>query len=536
MLTKLFTWKYINLAALVLFIGFTAFVRVKENRITDDTCMQFASAQAWRQGYGLSLLYADRLDLAKVAPRPIEFWPPGYAVFAGSFLQLTGDIRLAFLAVDILGIVLFFTGWYLMSRRLIPFTVPFFPALLMLPWAFGYLFKWMPTLDLVALGWYVLGMACLLEWIARPGEGRRVAWLAGCMAGICGAFLFRFAYYPLAFMPAGILLAGAWLGNRGWWRPAFGVMACTAALVSAQVLYHHFITGTSNYLSQRHQTQGVTIHWYNLKQFVPFVDLSVPGFTRLPVPHALSSILLLLVLLVGSAVAVRSARRLAEPARRVVYAWFAMSWVAFLLNVAFMVFLSLRYPPEAWGPWTYVQETRYFSLNMAIVSSILLFLLFWKDRPASPYVRYAFYGLAIFIYVHAYAFAPFKNWLNKPVAVSQPLATAAVVQQLVHSNPGPVVFASDQIHDYWVNAPMNMIGMYVAMGGAALTHIDTLVKSYACTKPVTVLVAIAGTPPPGLETLYREGNARQVGTIGGGIPLMQLSLPPTRGQAAVQKP
>jgi hypothetical protein len=72
----------------------------------------------------VSILYADPSDLAKVVPRVVEFWPPGYAVFAGTLLGLTGSVRGASYGVDLLGLVLFFTGWYLLGRRLIPFAFP----------------------------------------------------------------------------------------------------------------------------------------------------------------------------------------------------------------------------------------------------------------------------------------------------------------------------------------------------------------------------------------------------------------------------
>ncbi|MBD0260683.1 MAG: hypothetical protein ICV83_33610, partial [Cytophagales bacterium] len=227
----------------------------------------------------------------------------------------------------------------------------------------------------------------------------------------------------------------------------------------------------------------------------------------------------------------RAARRLPLPARQTVYGWLGVAWGAFALNVAFLVFLSLWYPPESWGPWTYVQETRYFGLNMAIVTAVLVFLLCWRGTPAPRYVRYALYALSLFLFGHAYAFAPFKYRVNEPVAPSEPLATAAVVQQRVRNAPGPVVFASDQVHNYWDNVPVTSMGMFGAMGGASIIHVDSLVRSHPCTRPITVLVAVVYNPPAGLEALYRQGNARQVGTVGEGIPLMQLSLTPTPAQA-----
>ena len=526
---KPFPWKYLNLVVLVLFIGCNALVRVKENQISDDTRMQFASAQAWRQGHGVSILYADPGDLAKVAPRVVEFWPPGYAVFAGTLLHLTGSVQGAGYGVDLLGLVLFFTGWYLVGRRLIPFTVPYFPALLLLPWGFGFMFKWLPTVDLVAVGWYVLGMACLVEWIAAPR--RRGAWLVGCALAVFGACFFRFAYYPLAFLPAALLGAGVVLGNRSWLRPTLSLGVMTAVLVGAQVLYQHFGAGSANYLAQRHQGGGPAIHWYNLEQFTPFVTRAVPGASLLPFSEPVSDVLVLLAVLAGSAAVAWAARRLPGAARQTVYGWLGVAWGAFALNVAFLVFLSLRYPPESWGPWTYVQEVRYFGLNMAIVTAMLVFLLFWRATPAPRYVRYGLYALGVVIFGHAYAFAPFKYRVNEPVAPSEPLATAAVVHQLVRDTPGPVVFASDQVHNYWDNVPVTSMGMFAAMGGASIIRVDSLIRSHPCTRPVTVLVAIVHAPPPGLETLYREGNARQVGTVGEGIPLMQLSLSPTPAQA-----
>ncbi len=533
--TKPLPWDLVNLVALILFISFNALIRIKENQISDDTRMQFASAQAWRQGYGVSILYADPNDLAKVTPRRVEFWPPGYAVFAGLFLQLTGDVQLSCFLVDILGLILFFIGWFLMARRLIPFTVPYFPALLMLPWAFGFMFKWIPTTDLIAMAWYVLGMAFLIQWVASTESRFKVGWLIACALAVFGACFFRFAYYPLAFVPAGILLAGALFGNRSWWRAGFLLLALTVVLVGGQVLYQQLVAGSMNYLSQRHQGSGSTIHWYNLEQFTPFVTRSIPGASLLPFSEPVSDILLILVLLIGSILVAWATKRLNEKARRVIYIWLGATWLAFLLNVAFMVFLSLRYPPESWGPWTYVQEIRYFALNMAITSAVLIFLLFWKGSPLPKYVRYGLYAVSIVVFAHSYAFGSFKKWVHESITPSEPLQTAAVVHRLVRENPGRVVFASDQVHNYWGNVPVTSMGMFGAMGGASIIHVEPLMKSHHCSKPVTVLVAIVHALPAGLDEFYRECKARQVGTVGEGIPLMQLSLPVTTAHSTTHR-
>ncbi len=526
---KPFPWKYLNLLALVLFIGFNVLIRIKENQIYDDTRMQFANAQAWRQGYGVSLLYADPGDLAKVAPRVVEFWPPGYAVFAGTFLQLTGDVQLAHWLVDALGFVLFFGGWYLIGRRLVPFTAPYFPALLMLTWGFGFGFKWFPTVDLVAMSWHVFGMACLVEWIAGGESRRRAGWLIASGVAAFGACFFRFAYYPLTFVPAGLLLAGALLGNRRWWRPGLGLLALTTFLVGAQVLYQHYIAGSVNYLTQRHAGRGEGLHWYNLEQFTPFVTRAIPGSSLLGLYEKHNDALVLLLVLAGSAGVAWAARRLDGPARNVVYGWLGVAWGSFLLNVAFLVFLSLRYPPESWGPWTYVQEIRYFALNMVTVAAMLVFAACWKGSPVPRPLRYAQYAVAILVAVHAYAFAPFKSRVHEPVAPSQPFATAAQVHEQVRKARGPVVFATDQVNNYWDVIPMTSMGIFGAMGGAPIIQVATLMEAQPCSEPVTVLVVLANGHRAGIDDFYRRYNARQVGTVDG-VPLMQLSLPATTGR------
>jgi hypothetical protein len=532
---KPFPWKYLNLLALVLFIGFNVLIRVKENQMYDDTRMQFANAQAWRQGYGVSLLYADPTDLAKAAPRVVEFWPPGYAVFAGTFLQLTGNPELAHWLVDALGFVLFFGGWYLMARRLIPFTVPYFPALLMLTWGFGFVFKWFPTVDFVAMSWHVFGMACLVEWIAGGGGRRRNGWLAACGLSVFGACFFRFAYYPLTFVPAGVLLAGALLGNRHWWRPGLGLLVFTALLVGGQVLYQHYIAGSVNYLNQRHAGRGTGIHWYNLEQFTYFVSHSLPGSALLHLPEKVSDPLLGVLVLAGTVAVTRAARRLDQPGRQIFYGWLGVVWGSFLLNIAFLVFLSLRYPPESWGPWTYVQEIRYFALNMVTVAATVVLLACWKGSPVPRFLRYAQIILAILVGVHAYAHAPFKSRVKEPVTPSEPFSTASVVYERVRQAPGPVVFATDQINNYWDVIPMTSMGIFGAMGGGAILKADALVQSPRCSAPVTVLVVIVHTAPPGLDELYRKYNARQVGTVGKGIKeglaLMEFTLPATMAPA-----
>jgi hypothetical protein len=529
---KSFPWKYLNLLALVLFIGFNVLIRIKENQIYDDTRMQFANAQAWRQGYGVSLLYADPGDLAKGAPRVVEFWPPGYAVFAGTFLQLTGNLELAHWLVDTLGFVLFFVGWYLMGRRLIPYTAPYFPALLMLTWGFGFVFKWFPTVDFVAMSWHVFGMACLVEWIAGA-ENHRTGWLIACGVAVFGACFFRFAYYPLTFVPAGVLLAGSQLGNRHWLRPGLGLLAFTALLVGGQVIYQHYIAGSVNYLTQRHAGRDAVFHWNNLKQFTPFVSHSLPGSALLPMPELETDLLLSVLVLAGTLGVTWAARRLEKHGKQVVYGWLGVVWGSFLLNIAFLVFLSLRYPPESWGPWTYVQEIRYFALNMVMVAAMVVFLACWKGSPVPRFLRFVQTAVAILVGVHAYAHASFKNRVHEPITPSDPFATASVVHERVRKAPGPVVFATDQVNNYWDVIPMTSMGIFGAMGGGAIITADALLQSPRCSAPVTVLVAIVHVAPPGLDSLYSKYNARQVGTVGAGIkegiPLMEFTLPATTG-------
>jgi hypothetical protein len=387
----------------------------------------------------------------------------------------------------------------------------------------------LPTVDLVATGWYVLGMAFLIEWTAGAQNRHRAVWLVGCAVAVFGACFFRFAYYPLAFVPAGLLLAGAVLGNRHWWQPGLLVLVLTGGLVGAQILYQHFVARSVNYLSERHAASEAVIHWYNLKQFAPIVTRAIPGASQLPFSERVSDILLLLGLLAGSAAVARTVQHLNRPARQLLSLWLGVAWLSFWLNIAFMVFLSLKYPPESWGPWTYVQEVRYFSLNMSIVSGLLLFLIFWKGSPVPQFSRNLLYGVAVLVFIHAYVFGNFKHRVHEPTAYNEPLSTAAVVQQLVRNTPGQVVFASDHLHNYWGGAPASSMGMFGAMGGVAITHINSLIDSTPRSEPITVLAAVVETTPASLQTLYRERNARQVGIVGG-IPLMQFTLPATTGR------
>lgn len=526
-----FSWKFINFVALVLFISFNIVIRYKENATGDDSLMQIASAQALRQGYGVSILYADSSDLAQVSPRVVEFWPPGYAVLAAAFLQVTDNVRFVHLFIDALGVILFFLAWYVIALRLICFTAPYFPSLLLLPWAFGFMLRWLPATDLLATALFICSMACLLSWIAHTNRTKKQVWLTLCAFAAFGACFIRFAYYPTAFVPAILLLTGAVIYRTNWWRPAIFLSGLTILLIGAQILYQHFIAGSVNYVSQRHAASQLTIHWYNLQQFTPFVTKSIPGASLLPFSESFTDWLLLLVLCIGCLSMLRITIRhntYEEQSKQLLYGWLGLALLSFLVNILFMIFLSLRYPPEAWGPWTYVQEIRYFGLNMAIVSSLLVFLLFWKDWPFSKYGRYALKTMAVVIFLYSYAFGLFKIRANEKVYPNESLQTASAIQQWVKDSPRQVVFISDQVHNYWDNVPVTSMGMYGAMAGASIGHIQTLLKPYHCSQPITVLVAIVYAPPPGLEELYRSGNAQQVGTIGQNIPLMRLTLPATR--------
>jgi hypothetical protein len=300
-------------------------------------------------------------------------------------------------------------------------------------------------------------------------------------------------------------------------------------LVGGQVLYQHFIAGSLNYVTERHAASQPQIHWYNLRQFTPFLTKAIPGANRLPFPEKATDLLLLLGLTVGCLVVLSEARKTTTYARQVLYTWLWVAFLAFWLNILFMVFLSLRYPPEQWGPWTYVQEVRYFGLNMAISCSLLMLVLFWKYRAIPKYLQYGLKAIALVIFAQGYAFGTFKYRVNEPIAPNEGLQIAAVMKHWVENSPGRVVLATDQVHNYWGNGDLvASMAIYGAIGGASICHIEPFIRSHYCSEPVTVLVALVyNTPPPGLDQLYREGNARQVGTVGKGIPLMRLSFPAT---------
>jgi hypothetical protein len=158
---------------------------------------------------------------------------------------------------------------------------------------------------------------------------------------------------------------------------------------------------------------------------------------------------------------------------------------------------------------------------------MLLFLLYWKYWPFSKYGRYVLKSIALVIFVYSYSFGTFKVRINEQVRPNESLQTASTLQQWVKTHPRKVAFFSDQVHNYWDNVPVTSMGMYGAMAGAPIGHIGNLLKPYRCTDSVTVLVAIVYDPPQGLEELYRAGKAKQVGIVGQGIPLMELTLQPT---------
>lgn len=496
-------WPALNRASFWLAV----LIRVGEEyllyRPSGDALMQTATTFNMLRGHGISMTYLNWSDLGSLRYEKLAAWPPGFAWVLAVFLPnhaTDGNILAAQAAVYLLGLLLLFGSWWYMLRLLQPTLYPWAPAVFFLYWGISSTpFHLLHHTDLPALACCTGGVACLLQQLATTSSPRRSLLVAMAILSFA-ACLFRFAYYPLAFLPPLVLLLR-------WWRQpverhaALGALVLTGGLVGALVVYQKFVAGNAFYLTEFYHDPAWHLHFSNLRQFVPFPIGALLGVYQAP---SLAGISLSCIVLgtVGLGVWHEDRATGLGHHRRLLFAVWSLVGAA---TVAVLIALSLRYPPAmvTWftgGRWTYVADPRYFGPAMLILTALLLLMVLSRRTPAR--LRGMAAGLlalaavnalvlrakdAAFLLRHPGPAAAFFADKYERNTVDVRRAVNAIVQA---QRRGAVLLTTDTYAIRLRDA--------VTMRGGLAIPLDTLLRTpVRTTRPVTIFMALGPGPITG---------------------------------------
>ena len=296
-------------------------------------------------------------DLAAVTYRPEAGWPPGYALLVWPLHALSGDWFTAVAGGDALGLVLLFAGLWRLLRQL-PGWRGAELAALAAAWGLG----WAPWAYLGSTGLWA--GAALLHALAALGRPR---WLeAGLWLSL--AILMRYAAYPLALLLP--LAAGLAPRPRPWGRAGLATALAVGPTLAFQLLMP--VAG-SLYENPRLETARTWFPEHLLRMDVfpvkALVYLHPPKLAAaLGLPEGLVTLALWGL---AAGVLVSAAWAWRRLPRGLAWTWAATA----ALTIGPLVVLSLRVPPEVWGPaarWTYVMESRYYLPVMLLLPVLLV--------------------------------------------------------------------------------------------------------------------------------------------------------------------
>lgn len=329
-----------------------------------DTEVQMAAGHNWMEGDGFGYRYTEGPDLADVQFRSGHIFMPGYAVILAFLQAWTQSWWKAIFFIDVLSFLLMYLGLLWMWQELkgdrmmllcLFFILGISPAPLHYLTGSGAL-----AIGLFSLSW----AASLTFWRTRS-----LYCYIFCLLLACLAASVRSAYLPLTL--AAPCIIGMWgIIRRDFFWTKWGI-AGGAAMLLILLGIQSLKAGDESFFDLASQR----IYWEHVLEMEPF---PFKTFFYYGLPHELwlkdqspsifyafqfvaySGSFLVLAFL-----GLLSFRAWTVPdiEKDIGGFWLLSVWVVMGMNVAILVLMSLKIPPEAWnwgGFWTFVMEPRYY--------------------------------------------------------------------------------------------------------------------------------------------------------------------------------
>ncbi len=523
------SWRRLSYIALILAILIRSATEIRMPDLISDKLWQLTSVKNLANGKGISITKANAHDLATFQDIPLADWPPGFALFVIGFYKAGISLLSASLIVEVLlGVLPFMFAWIYMCRHLQAYLHPAFPSLILMYWAFAYMpFESFFTGDLIGLSLCTLALAMLLHATtlqqSKPATG---AYLFSILLGIVSFLLpsFKFLYYPMALVFPGLWVVWALSRKPIRLRLPLIAVATSTVLITAQLLYQHYIANAINYLDVDHPGEYSSLFYNHLLKFdnilaKAFIDpFLIQRFVGTPIANLAELIITLLVAGILFCLLIYKRSTILR------WKWFTnrLSFFALcsvllgLVNILPLVGLSLRYPQQIteWtydGLWTYVQEIRYYGFTLSLIVFWVFFIAFGNNRlpsfvkaSARTLLAASFvFSLVPWTYA-AYKYPVHHTFANRMRYLEINPAHVELVKELVNSPAEPVVFYTPHQN--------NSFGLLFYIEGAAVLAKDSLKEPLYASSPVTLLVEVpmADTPQARHLTEFCSRNSSVV--------------------------
>ena len=340
--------------------------------IDNDKLGQIAAAKSFINNTGLSICSLDYYN-QEILGNFLTDFPPGYSLCIIPFYAITHDYITATIVLDILAILLLYL---VISKLLLKFRVSRIRQILIFVFlGISYTpFFHLTSTDLLSLTIFQWALYFSLQFLENQKKMLLYSIITGILLFLTG--FFRYSYYPLLFLiPASIFILGYIHKNKK--QLQFSVLSGIIAgvLLGIQMIV---IKMQSGLMARDLSDTGIFIK--NLLQYDEFPFKAFIFYEGLDVFIKHNAIisglftigtLLFSVFLIYQIIKFYSKKIEQIP---IVNNYMFINIVVVIGNVLFLSYMSLTQKPLDWQnpPWTYVEETRYYSQAMLFFEIIVI--------------------------------------------------------------------------------------------------------------------------------------------------------------------
>ncbi|MCB9046928.1 MAG: hypothetical protein H6550_12420 [Chitinophagales bacterium] len=378
------TYKYIIVLLILSCVGRIS-LTLHYMDLLPDKVRHILAAKNMNEGHGFATSYQSIENVTETVYTPITAWPPGYSILVGAMQKITGGYLSAAIAIDVLSVILFYLGLYVLldrykeqlNKSIAAFILIFFGVSLA---PFGQL----SSTDLLSISFFMFAVGLFMKWI---DNGMKTNWvvLLFVLSAFIPAFA-RYGYYPIVFIFPIFLFALFLLKrDKAYLFRSVTLFVLFGGLIALYAYYQYRLSGVTpaTTLPERHRVDdGVSIYWENIKEFNEFVyngilsDFFITNRLSGTLALIYKSIKLLITFAFCFLIIHVCYREYISKRLRNVNLFIL---VTYLVNVSFLVLLSLKNPMDrsmtgdVLYVWTYVIELRYFAPSYILA---LIFVLY----------------------------------------------------------------------------------------------------------------------------------------------------------------
>lgn len=390
-------------------------------KLGTDNLLQIAESYSIAKGGGINYPIAKPEDLSKHTLRYFDA-PPGYPLILVPFLSVIKDFVLAEFLLGAIAIVLLFYAWLSILNLFKHYFNDGFIASLFIFWTFAYSpFRYLTTVDIIALTFFSWSIYCLLKILQNGPQKKQLTLLVLLsIVAYLGSF-FRFAYYPLSFIPSIVFLIYTIFKGKKYLIYFFISAILVGGGLYVQSSWINETMGAHNYLEDEYM-DDFTIHWNHLlyhdaifvnsffSDYILMKALGLSGYG-----YDVTKEVFLGIFCISLSIFLLMIKGLVGVIKNIGWLNFQNHLLNFIVvlivsvgvNTLFLNGLSLRYDNLSEDyTWTWIMLPRYFASTLLILQVIGFVLLFYNKKGVGRFVKKA---IALMILV-GLAFN-FSHWI-----------------------------------------------------------------------------------------------------------------------------